>query len=184
MNLEERQVRVVGGRWRGKLGVVVRHEPDKTPRVRIPDRVAPVPISARHLKVVGERPVAPSGPVRPFTRERPPRSAPRPKAEGRTGGVAERFRRWVRTLPCAWCGRPGPSEANHEPRRGMDGGKRDDLDVVPLCAGPNGCHAVVTRTNRLGSMTPEDTKRWLERMLIELLKRWIRKEGRCRPSPT
>lgn len=89
----------------------------------------------------------------------------------RTGGVNERYRKWVRTLPCAWCGAAPPSEADHHPCRGHGGGKRDDLRVVPLCAV---CHRGRTDTRRLGSMTPEDTERWMEGEQLRLLTAWIR----------
>lgn len=120
--------------------------------------------------------------ARPFTHERPidrsklPQQMTQAAGRGqpkRTGGVSERYRRWVRSLPCAWCGAAPPSEADHHPHRGMGGGKRDDLLVVPLCTVD---HAHRTNTRRLGSMTPEDTERWMERRQIELLTAWIRGE--------
>ena len=46
---------------------------------------------------------------------------------------------WLRTLPCAWCGRPPPSEASHHGRRGV-GLKSSDLDAVPLCRRCHGHH--------------------------------------------
>lgn len=41
----------------------------------------------------------------------------------------------IRTLPCAKCGKPGPSQAHHSTahRRGLST-KADDLDTFPLCA--------------------------------------------------
>jgi hypothetical protein len=39
---------------------------------------------------------------------------------------------WLRTLPCAWCGHAGASEASHHGRRGT-GIKASDLDAIPLC---------------------------------------------------
>lgn len=52
---------------------------------------------------------------------------------------------WIRTRPCAFCGRPGPSEAHHV--RGIDGfpgigRKPSDHLVLPACneVSGNGCH--------------------------------------------
>lgn len=116
-------------------------------------------------------------PERPIDRSKLPQQMTQAAGRGlpqRTGGVSERYRRWVRTLPCAWCGAAPPSDANHEPRRGMSGGKRDDLNVMPLCSGVGGCHDTVTRTGRLGNMGPEDTKTWMRERIMDLLKAWIR----------
>ena len=41
---------------------------------------------------------------------------------------------FVRSLPCANCGRPPPSEAHHSTaHRQGKGTKADDLDTFPLC---------------------------------------------------
>jgi len=64
-----------------------------------------------------------------------PRKPPR-KA---LGGPARawRYRRWVRSLPCAACGQEPAGEAAHT---GSDGGlrqKSSDYSCIPLCTG---CH--------------------------------------------
>ena len=45
---------------------------------------------------------------------------------------SSKYLAWLRTLPCAWCGRGPPSEASHHGRRGI-GLKASDLDAIPLC---------------------------------------------------
>ena len=52
----------------------------------------------------------------------------------------KKYLAWVRTLPCAVCGKPGPSEAAHQ--RILQGGgmgmKPSDYEAIPLCMA---CHA-------------------------------------------
>ena len=59
---------------------------------------------------------------------------------------SESYRRLVADLPCANCGKPGPSQAAHaDEGKGM-GIKSSDLTCYPLCAdGPGwrGCHALI-----------------------------------------
>ena len=45
----------------------------------------------------------------------------------------------LRKQPCAWCGRPPPSEASHHGRRGI-GIKASDLDAIPLCRDDHAHH--------------------------------------------
>ena len=52
--------------------------------------------------------------------------------------------RWIRTLPCATCHKPAPSEASHI-RAGTDGGmglKPSDWFCIPQC---RECHAELHR---------------------------------------
>jgi len=67
------------------------------------------------------------------TREDEMISQPKPNTVRDAG-----YLRWLRTLPCAWCAKPAPSEASHHGRHGI-GLKASDHDAVPLC-GPWGCH--------------------------------------------
>ena len=58
---------------------------------------------------------------------------------------------FIRTLPCFACGRTGYSEAAHV-RSGTDGGvgtKPSDRWSLPLCCGPEGCHATQHRVGEL-----------------------------------
>lgn len=62
---------------------------------------------------------------------------------------------YVRTLPCAWCRWPAPSEASHHGAHGT-ATKASDYSAIPLC-GPHlalgrvepGCHAHYHRTGTL-----------------------------------
>lgn len=82
----------------------------------------------------------------------------------------------VGALPCAWCGRPGPSWAHHFPERSR-GGK--DHDVIPLCktdpaTNREGCHDFYHRTLRLGRLTHVQTAAWFVEAKVALLSLRIR----------
>jgi hypothetical protein len=53
----------------------------------------------------------------------------------------KKYLAWIRTLPCAVCGKPGPSEAAHQ--RILQGGgiglKPSDYESIPLCTD---CHHI------------------------------------------
>jgi len=66
---------------------------------------------------------------------------PQPKSKPRRN---EQYRRYVASLPCAHCGKPGPSQAAHADQGKGFGIKTGDDTCYPLCAdGPGfrGCHA-------------------------------------------
>jgi hypothetical protein len=66
-------------------------------------------------------------------------AAPKPPEPVRS----EAYRRLVAALPCAHCGKPGPSQHAHENAGKAKGRKLDDREAMPLCAdGPGyvGCH--------------------------------------------
>ena len=56
------------------------------------------------------------------------------------------YRRWVASLDCAHCGKPGPSQAAHaDEGKGMSIKASDDT-CYPLCAdwpGRRGCHSLI-----------------------------------------
>jgi hypothetical protein len=59
---------------------------------------------------------------------------------------SEQYRRLVAALPCAHCGRPGPSQAAHADEGKGLGIKASDETCFPLCAdapGWRGCHSVI-----------------------------------------
>lgn len=65
---------------------------------------------------------------------------------------SEPYRRWVASLACAHCQRPGPTQAAHSDR-GADGKglgiKADDSEIWPGCAdgyGRLGCHSLFGST--------------------------------------
>jgi hypothetical protein len=58
----------------------------------------------------------------------------------------ESYRRLVAALPCAHCGKPGPSQAAHGDEGKGIGLKACDLTCYPLCAdspGRRGCHSIL-----------------------------------------
>jgi hypothetical protein len=68
------------------------------------------------------------------------------------------YLRAVAALPCAHCGRPGPSQAAHaDEGKGM-GIKASDHDTMPLCAdspGQRGCHWIIGTS---GTFTREERR--------------------------
>jgi hypothetical protein len=60
---------------------------------------------------------------------------------------SEQYRRLVAAMPCAHCGRPGPSQAAHADSAGKGLGiKPSDYEIMPLCAdspGRHGCHWLI-----------------------------------------
>lgn len=73
----------------------------------------------------------------------------------------EAYRRLVATLPCAHCGKAGPSQCAHgDEGKGM-AIKACDLTCFPLCAdfpGRQGCHSLIGATG----MFSRDQRRTLE----------------------
>ena len=65
---------------------------------------------------------------------------------------SESYRRWVSSLPCAHCGKPGPSQCAHSDlSKGMSMKSSDDT-CFPACAdGPGyvGCHTVLGATGAI-----------------------------------
>lgn len=84
----------------------------------------------------------------------------------------KRDARWlsfIRSLPCCMCLAPPPSEAHHslahKPGLGM---KASDHHTLPLCGGPQGCHAGLhTYQGRFKGWTREQRKAW-ERGKVDL----------------
>ncbi len=68
---------------------------------------------------------------------------------------------FVRSRPCAWCGRRERVEASHHGQRGM-ALKASDYNCIPLCGGPESCHDHHTRKHGLpdSKMSPEQTETW------------------------
>ena len=74
----------------------------------------------------------------------------------------EAYRRLVAALPCAHCGKPGPSQCAHgDEGKGM-GLKACDLTCFPACAdspGRRGCHSLLGASG----MFSRDMRRHLEK---------------------
>ena len=76
---------------------------------------------------------------------------------------------FLRTLPCAACGKPPPSEAHHSTahRAGL-GTKAGDLDAFPLCGGPAGCHvAFHSARGRFRGWDREARRLWQRSMVSQ-----------------
>lgn len=63
----------------------------------------------------------------------------------------------VRSLPCAWCGKPGPSEPSHHGAHGM-AIKASDYYTLPLCHEHH--RGEWHQHGKLGHMSAEQTKAW------------------------
>ena len=103
--------------------------------------------------------VKPPPRVRQYTGANPgsPRSQPVRISDGKATACVpikkaapvrdEAYRRAVAALPCAHCGRPGPSQCAHSDSGGKGMGiKSSDKSCFPACAdvpGRRGCHAVI-----------------------------------------
>jgi hypothetical protein len=77
---------------------------------------------------------------------------------------SEAYRRLVAALPCAYCHRPGPSQAAHANEGKGMGIKTDDRTCFPMC-GPgfhgSGCHSELDQG---GLFKDKETRRGWERM--------------------
>ncbi len=79
---------------------------------------------------------------------------------------SESYRRLVAALPCAHCGRPGPSQCAHTDLNKGLAIKACDLQTFPACAdrpGEVGCHTLLGAT---GTYT-RDERRALEKTYAE-----------------
>lgn len=121
------------------------------------------------------RPLEPARPSAPALIRQPAytaetRAVPR---EGVTRSAS--YLAWLRTLDCAWCGVAGPCEASHhpEPGHGRMAKKTDDFRALPLC---NPCHGRFHALGQVGSMTPEQTRQWVETRITRMLIRYMRDE--------
>lgn len=59
--------------------------------------------------------------------------------------INEEYREWIRSLPCSFCGRPGPSEGHHLKGFAHQSGvglKAPDYFLMPAC---RECHTDVHR---------------------------------------
>lgn len=79
---------------------------------------------------------------------------------------SESYRRRVATLPCAHCGRPGPSQAAHADEGKGLGIKASDDTCYPLCAdatGRRGCHTLIGASG----LFSREQRRYLEQKYAE-----------------
>ena len=82
----------------------------------------------------------------------------------------EAYRRLVAALPCAHCGKPGPSQAAHaDEGKGM-GMKSSDETCFPLCAdepGRQGCHSQIGGGMSGSGWFTREQRRYLETKYAE-----------------
>jgi hypothetical protein len=79
----------------------------------------------------------------------------------------EAYRRRVAALPCAHCGRAGPSQCAHADSAGKGMGiKSSDFETMPLCAdvqGRRGCHSLIGASG----MFSKEQRRALETTYVD-----------------
>lgn len=73
---------------------------------------------------------------------------------------------FVRTLACAWCSAPAPSDAHHMGGHRGTGTKASDYRAIPLC---RACHGRYHATAKIGAMTPTLTREWGDTTIIAVL---------------
>lgn len=88
---------------------------------------------------------------------------------------SEAYRRRVAELPCAHCGKPGPSQCAHADEGKGLGIKSSDESCFPLCAdsvGRRGCHSLIGASG----MFSREQRRYLESKYAEQTRRLLAKE--------
>lgn len=111
-----------------------------------------------------------SKPVLPGVPPPPRRGLPQRQGKPKKPCHFEALLIFVRRRDCAWCERVGPSHAHHQGPRGH-GQKTSDLRILPLCESVPaidhvGCHDLFHREQRLGSMTPKETRMWMNEQIL------------------
>lgn len=79
-------------------------------------------------------------------------------------GEDRKYSRWIRSLPCAMCGAPGPSDQHHLGGAGM-ALRSHDHESLPLCfSRPEraGCHVdgLHSARGRFAAMGKDQRKAW------------------------
>lgn len=84
----------------------------------------------------------------------------------------ETYRRWVASLPCAHCGKAGPSQCAHGDEGKGIGIKASDETCFPLCAdspGRRGCHSLIGASG----MFTREQRRYLENKYAEKTRKLV-----------
>lgn len=138
-------------------------------------KVKAKPVSLDKLRLLERRPPPPAKLTRqPDTRPKPGRPQPRPRPPASDDGYLD----FIRSQPCAWCGKRGCTEPHHWDSKRGTAQKVSDYFTVPLC-GPAGCHEAWHRNGELPGLTPEQSRelfRDSQRTLMERALRLLRAE--------
>ena len=89
-----------------------------------------------------------------------------------------RYLSWLRTLPCAFCRSPAPSEVSHHGRRGV-GIKASDYLALPSC---HRCHRrhhgkLSSPHRRYDSMSPDERRAAYEQLAMRYREQYLRSRG-------
>lgn len=90
---------------------------------------------------------------------------------------SETYRRLVAAMPCAMCGKPGPSQCAHSDQGKGLGIKSTDLDCFPLCADAplfRGCHSIMGASGTLSKEERQDLEVKFAAKTRAALASWIR----------
>jgi hypothetical protein len=88
---------------------------------------------------------------------------------GRGPARSEKYLAYIRTLSCAGCGAPGPSDPHHFGARGV-GQKCGDYQTTPLC---RGCHDSFHALREIPGRNVAETRGDLLAAQVVALVRWI-----------
>jgi hypothetical protein len=167
---------IMGGltpRVRTMGGKLVRPSPGsiREPKASSSLRHAVPPPSSEVAEVEALEPI-PESVVRQVARVTELRRVPKPATPRDRGHLA-----FVRSLPCAWCGRTVGVEASHHGARGTSI-KASDYAAIPLCGGPDGCHTHHTNHHGLpkSAMSPDQTETWFAHQALKVCE--LRLSGR------
>ena len=99
-------------------------------------------------------------------------------------GESDRYRRWVKSLPCCSCGARGPSDPHHKPRR--YGGKRShDFTAISLCRRcHDDCQHPASLRGRFAGWTREQYDTWHERQAELNRAHWFIAHPKHQPDPS
>lgn len=90
---------------------------------------------------------------------------------------------FIRTLPCAKCGKHGQSEAHHSTAHGRGKAqKASDAHAFPLCGGPEGCHAAFhSLRGHFKGWVKEDLRLWQRAMVDQYS--FVSSQESCEDGP-
>lgn len=76
----------------------------------------------------------------------------------------KKYLKWISTLPCIFCNKPGPSDPHHTESGGISL-KGSDYSCIPVCGGIGGCHnRIHTTTGKAGGLGKTALNNILDRL--------------------